>query len=61
MYADGTPITFISVPVIGDVADLAKKGYVSYCLLGGNIDPAKKIIAVFHYQGSCQGDTMLAE
>lgn len=61
MYADGTPITFISVPVIGDIADLAKKGYASYCLLGGNIDPAKKIIAIFHYQGNCQGDTMLYE
>ena len=59
MYEDGSPITYISVPIIGDVSDLAKKGYISYCLMGGNIDPAKKVIAVFHYQGGCQEDTIL--
>ena len=61
MYEDGTPISYIAVPIYGDIADLAKKGYISYCLIGGNIDPAKKIIAVFHYEGGCQEDTILHE
>lgn len=61
MYEDGTPIDFITVPVVGDLTELAHKGYISYCLIGGNIDPAKKIIAVFHYEGSCQADVYLHE
>lgn len=61
MHEDGSPITHISLPVKGDATDLNKKGYVSYCMLGGNINPAKKLIAVFHYQDSCEEDTILYE
>lgn len=61
MYEDGSPINYIIVPVNGDVSNLAQKGYISYCLLGGNINPAKKIIAVFHYASGCQADAVLFE
>ena len=61
MYEDGTPIDYISLPVYGDISQFAKKGYIGYCLDGGNIPPAKKIIAVWHFPGSCQDDTILFE
>lgn len=48
-YDDGTPITNIFLPVPGDISDLSAKGYISYCLMGGNIPPAKKIVAQFYF------------
>jgi hypothetical protein len=41
-----------TLPVVfGDIdaSQLAKKGYVSYCILSGNIPPAGKIAIKFHY------------
>lgn len=41
-----------TIPVVfGDIdaSQLAKKGYVSYCILSGNIPPAGKIAIKFHY------------
>lgn len=37
--------------VIGDIdaSELAKKGYVSYCIISGNIPPAGKIAIKFRY------------
>jgi hypothetical protein len=32
-----------------DSSQLAKKGYVSYCILSGNIPPAGKLAIKFHY------------
>ena len=42
--------------VVGDIdaSQLAKKGYVSYCILSGNIPPAGKLAIKFHYLGSNQ-------
>ena len=59
LYEDGTPIENIILPIEGDMSPLDKKGYISYCMVGGNIDPAKKIIAVFHYPGGCQDDAIV--
>ena len=53
-YDNGSPITNIFLPVTGDIADLASKGYISYCLLGGNIPPNKKIVAQFYYPNTNQ-------
>ena len=54
-------ITGVMLPVEGDVSDLAKKGYISYCLSGSNILPAHKLIFEFHYANSTQEDCMVAE
>ena len=46
-----------TIPVVfGDIdaSQLAKKGYVSYCILSGNIPPAIKLAIKFHYLGSNQ-------
>ncbi len=61
MYDDGTPVLNTVLPVTGNSSELDHKGYISYCLLGGNISPAKKLIAIFHYPGGCQDDTILYE
>ena len=53
-YDDGTPVTNIILPVDGDITDLASKGYISYCLQGGNIPPSKKIVAQFYYPNTNQ-------
>ncbi len=58
---DGAEITTIIMPVEGDVSNLASKGYVSYCLNGANIPPAKKLVLHFRYAGSNQDDCVLAE
>lgn len=61
MYEDGTPVSYTVLPVDGNTAELEHKGYISYCLLNGNISPAKKLIAIFHYPGGCQDDSILYE
>jgi hypothetical protein len=46
-----------TIPVVfGDIdaSQLVKKGYVSYCILSGNIPPAIKLAIKFHYLGSNQ-------
>ena len=60
-HSDGTPVTNVFLPIQGDMTNLAKKGYISYCIMGSNIAPAKKLIAVFHYDGGCQADATLNE
>ena len=54
-------ITGVMLPVEGDVSNLAKKGYISYCLSGSNIPPAHKLIFQFHYANSTQDDCMVGE
>lgn len=61
MYEDGSPVTRVYLPIEGDVSVLEKKHYVSYCLMGTNVIPAKKLIAVFRYPGGCQADIVLDE
>ena len=61
MYDDGTTVSNVLLPVTGNLSELAHKGYITYCLMGGNISPAKKLIAIFHYPGGCQDDTILYE
>lgn len=60
MTEDGESVNYISLPIQGDMSNIDKK-YISYCLLGGNVKPAKKLIAVFHYANSCSDDIVLEE
>ena len=58
---DGVEITTVHMPVIGDVSNLASKGYISYCLSGSNIPPAKKLVLHFRYPGTDQDDCVVVE
>jgi hypothetical protein len=59
-YTDGTQVENLFLPVNGNDAELDKKGYISYCLTGVNINPAKKLVAIFHYDGACE-DVVITE
>lgn len=48
IYYEGNKITTIYYPVDGDVIDKTQP-YISYCLSGGNIPPAHKLILEFTY------------
>ncbi len=61
VWYNGQEITTIVMPVYGDVSNLASKGYISYCLSGSNIPPAKKLVLYFRYPNSDQDDCVLAE
>jgi hypothetical protein len=37
-----------------DTSQVAKKGYASYCIMSGNLPPAKKLALKFHYTRSNQ-------
>jgi hypothetical protein len=47
------------MPVSGNIADLATKGYIGYCLPLANIPPAVKLTVVFRYAGTGQEDCVL--
>ncbi len=53
-YLDGSPVANVVLPIAGDASMLAKKKYISYCIQGTNISPAKKLVAVFHYDDGCE-------
>jgi hypothetical protein len=59
-YLDGSSVDNVVLPIIGDASMLAKKKYISYCIEGTNISPAKKLKAVFHYEGGCE-DVVIQE
>ena len=59
IYYNGQPLITNIMPIEGDVADLATKGYISYCLPTANIPPAIKLTVVFRYTQSTQDDCSL--
>lgn len=60
IWYDGEEITNIITPIEGDASTLSK-GYVSYCLSGANIPPAKKLVLHFRYPDTDQDDCVIAE
>ena len=57
---NGAPLLTNGFPITGDIADLATKGYISYCLPTSNIPPAIKLTVVFRYTNSVQDDCTLS-
>lgn len=60
VWYQGEQITGIALPVYGDMSELSKKGYISYCIEGRNIPPAIKITLQFQYQNG-QEDCLVSE
>lgn len=61
VYYNGAAVTGIILPIEGDLSNFAAKGYISYCLSGSNIPPAKKLVLHFRYPGTGQSDCVIAE
>lgn len=56
---NGDPLLTNGYPITGNVADLATKGYISYCLPTSNIPPAIKLTVIFKYANTGQEDCVL--
>jgi hypothetical protein len=54
IYYDGQPLYTNLLPVTGNIADFASKGYVSFCLPTANIPPAIKLTLTYNPGGSSQ-------
>ena len=61
IWYNGEKINYITTPVTGDASNLLQKGYISYCLEGGNIPPAHKLVFQFHYANAPQEDCFVSE
>lgn len=59
IYYNGESLLTNGFPVNGNIADLAVKGYISYCLATTNIPPAIKLTVVFRYINSTQENCVL--
>jgi hypothetical protein len=60
IWYNGNLINGIVLPAYGNINELDKKGYISYCLDGMNIPPANKITLQFRYPDG-QEDCWLTE
>lgn len=54
IYYNGQPLYTNLLPVTGNIADFASKGYVSFCLPTANIPPAIKLSLSYNPGGSSQ-------
>ncbi len=59
IFYDGVSLLTNATPISGDIADLASKGYISYCLPTSNIPPAVKLTVIFKYPNSTQEECVL--
>ena len=57
---NGEPLLTNGYPITGNIADLATKGYISYCLPMSNIPPAIKLTTIWRYDGTGQDDCVLS-
>lgn len=55
----GEPLLTNTLPITGNIADLASKGYISYCLSTSNIPSAVKLSIVLRYVNTVQPDCVL--
>ena len=56
---NGEPLLTNGYPIYGNVADIATKGYISYCIPTSNIPAAIKLTVIFRYRNSVQDDCVL--
>ena len=56
---NGASLLTNPTPIFGDIADLATKGYISYCLPTSNVPPAVKLTVIFKYPNSTQEECIL--
>lgn len=54
IYYNDQPLYTNLLPVTGNIADFASKGYVSFCLPTANIPPAIKLTLTYNPGGSSQ-------
>ena len=54
IYYQGAPLYTNFLPVTGNIADYATKGYVSFCLATSNIPPAIKLTLTYNPGGTGQ-------
>lgn len=52
IYYNGQPLYTNLLPVTGNIADFASKGYVSFCLPTANIPPSVKLTLTYNPGGS---------
>lgn len=57
---NGSSLLTNPTPVTGEFADLATKGYISYCLSTSNIPPAVKLTVILKYPNSTQEECILS-
>jgi hypothetical protein len=60
IWYNGNQVPGIELPSYGDINQLEKKGYISYCLYGANIPAANKITLQFRYPNG-QEDCWISE
>jgi hypothetical protein len=57
---EGEPLFTNGLPVVGNLADYATKGYIGICLPTSNIPPAIKLTLVMYYAGSSQPECVIS-
>ncbi len=57
---NGQPLFTNMSPITGNIADLATKGYISYCIPTSNIPPAIKLEVILKYTNSTQDYCVLS-